>query len=972
MKKLQTIISLVTMILLCSCGNNSSTINSGIDSSNSGSTNSDSESSDNLSSSTIDDSKSSTSSSSVESGDPTSIKGISNTTIKTGHYFDAFEGVSAASSTGIDITDHISCSGYVDYGTVGTYVLTYTLNYNSKTESAQRTIIVSDNATYTAPINSKSHTTNTQVNLKDGSYATGSTKAPSPATPSNIRADLLENPVPTNSWYSGLFTNPSNTGLYINQYRSSFIDGAVEISDVGIGGDQVYRTNKDMADNGSYNSKTLSNFTPTFRDLKIKPVASSNTKIEVQSYSENGLKVALKNQSDSTDDLVVTYAQGSPYVFFETKGTASTNVDLSIDGVTGGYRYFALDGTQIDGLNPITSDGIIVSLVSRHRGYAYQDTGVANSVSFGAPIYKDVYFLINAPKDTVFTPKHNSHPDSSFLDRLTIAPTTGNYFSVTPLGESFSNDMVSFYHQHAYSMVAKSNSSFTVDHEKSLVNTHYSVNVQHLDGKNETSVFGLLPHQWKKTTSTPSSYSVEAMRGTIKMLAADSFDTSMSFAGVLPSFTTPTSSTFDKNKMVSYLNRLNDNLVSDGVYNDKVDSKDYLDNTAPYWNSKALYPLSQGLIIASQLNEGTLKTSFIQKIRIILDDWFTYTGSDDSRYLYYNDTWGSMYYSDDAFSTGTHLSDHHFTHGYLVFASAVLAMHDSTFLDSYKDIVSLLLKDYESYDHSDDEMYPYLRTFDTYAGHSWSDGFGDTGDGNNQESCGEALNSWVAGYLFGLATDDSQLVDTSIYGFTTELYSIKQYWFDYDETNWFDSGIPASANIHALGMVWGGKNEYQTWFGPSPEYIYGIHWLPTGEYLSSYALGSDEKNKLTNIYNTFLKERGGAPKTWFSNMWSIQSLCSSSTAISNFDDSKILADDYPNELSGSYWMVQAMNGLQNHSSTSYAEISSQVASSVYNNGSKEVVLLWNASKKNKTITVHYGENKTKEVIASSGFTSIDL
>ncbi len=969
MKKLRKAISLLTVFLLCSCGNNSSIISSGTDSSPSSCENSNNVDS---SISTGEDSESQNSSSSVEPGDPTSIKGIDDITIKTGHYFDAFEGVSATSSTGIDITDNISCSGYVDYGTVGSYVLTYTLDYNSKTETNQRTITVSDNGTYTAPVNNKAHSSNTQVNIGDGSYATGTTKAPNPANPNNIRADLLENPIPTNSWYSGLFTNPSNTGLYINQYRSSFIDGGVEISDVGVGGDQVYRTNKDMADNGSYTSKTISNFTPTFRDLKIKPAKSGNTKIEVQSYSENGLRVALKNQADNIDDLVVTYAQGSPYVFFETKGTAPTDIDLSIDGVTGGYRYFNLDGTQIDGLTPITSEGIIVSLVSRHRGYSYQDNGVSNGVSFGAPIYKDVFFLINAPENTVFTPKHNSHPDSSFLDRLTIAPTKGNYFSVTPLGESFSKEMVSFYHQHAYSMACRSNSSFTVDHKKSLVNTHYSVNVQHIDKTDATSVFGLLPHQWKKTASTPSPYSVEAMRGTIKMLADDSFDTSMSFAGVLPSFTTPTSSTFDKIKMVSYLNRLNDNLVSDGVYDDKVDSKDYLDNTAPYWNSKALYPLSQGLIIASQLNEERLKANFIEKIRLILDDWFTYSGENDSRYLYYNDTWGSMYYSDDAFSTGTRLSDHHFTHGYLVFASAVLSMFDSAFLTSYKGMVSLLLKDYESYDHEDDEMYPYLRTFDTYSGHSWSDGFGDAGDGNNQESCGEALNSWVAGYLFGLATGDTELVDTSIYGYTTELYSVKQYWFDYDETNWYDSGIPASANVHALGMVWGGKNEYQTWFGPSPEFIYGIHWLPTGEYLSSYALGNDEQKKLTKIYNTFLKERGGAPKTWFSNMWSIQSLCSSSTAIYNFDDNKILGDDYPNELSGAYWMVEAMDGLKNHSSASYAEITSNVAGSVYDNGFKEVVLLWNAGKNNKTVTIHYGGNKIKEVVAVSGFTSVDL
>ena len=94
---------------------------------------------------------------------------------------------------------------------------------------------------------------------------------------------------------------------------------------------------------------------------------------------------------------------------------------------------------------------------------------------------------------------------------------------------------------------------------------------------------------------------------------------------------------------------------------------------------------------------------------------------------------------------------------------------------------------------------PVLRGFDSYAGHSWADGIGDFGDGNDQESCGEALNSWTAGYLLAKALGDTSLSNAAAYGFATEMTSIKQYWFNYDEDNWIDS---LANYTHVIGILW--------------------------------------------------------------------------------------------------------------------------------------------------------------------------
>ena len=58
-------------------------------------------------------------------------------------------------------------------------------------------------------------------------------------------------------------------------------------------------------------------------------------------------------------------------------------------------------------------------------------------------------------------------------------------------------------------------------------------------------------------------------------------------------------------------------------------------------------------------------------------------------------------------------------------------------------------------------------------GQCWANGLGDCGDGNNEESEGEALSAWAACYLYGQIKGDEGLVDASIYGYVSELESAK-------------------------------------------------------------------------------------------------------------------------------------------------------------------------------------------------------
>ena len=82
------------------------------------------------------------------------------------------------------------------------------------------------------------------------------------------------------------------------------------------------------------------------------------------------------------------------------------------------------------------------------------------------------------------------------------------------------------------------------------------------------------------------------------------------------------------------------------------------------------------------------------------------------------------------------------------------------------------------YRHRNDPLFPFLRNFDPYAGHSWASGHAKFGDGNNNESSSEAMNAWGGLILWGEATGDRTIRDLGIYLYTTEMYGINEYWFD--------------------------------------------------------------------------------------------------------------------------------------------------------------------------------------------------
>ena len=811
--------------------------------------------------------------------------GVEGVTHPVGKYFNPYKGVSVYSKDGEDLTKYLVVSGNVEYGKVGKYTLTYTLNGNGINKSIERKIDIAETSlenyaysrTYTNGVNS----------LENASYRIGNgEELEKPLDPAYLAEDLRDKPIPTSSWWTTMLISNygGSNGIFTNPYRSSFQNGGVEITDVGEGFTQ-YWTDGD-------GTLSTAQFYNAIKEILFKANSlNSSYYTRVIDYSDSTAKIAMRNTMDGADEMVITYAQGSPYIFAEQKEKTG-EFNVTVAGTTKPYEYYDLNLKKVEG--SYTGDGLIIKIPQMHVGYICAIPTGKNQTLPQTPIYADKYYLINAPEGTTFNITRKAHSNQTFFDNVTYTLGNGNYFSVGALS---SLQDASFYHEHAYSFIHKSYTDFEIDYSTSKVITTYYQNFSNVEG-DSNSLVALMPHQYKYSNVTLTDKKFKTIRGDFKVFNGNIFTTEQSFYGMLPGYTLPTDSGFSKDTLDDYFDSLDKN--TNATFGD---SDEY--RKGPYWDAKTIYPLAQGVMMADQAGSAAYKQKFLTKLENYLSDWFTYSGSNDESYLYYDEAYGTMYYSNNDFNTSKYLNDHHFTHGYLVLSAAIASMYDNNFFNNYKGIIELLLKDYAD-PSRESGTYPYLRTFDKWFGHSWADGYGAAAEGNNQESSGEALNSWIAAYTFGLLNNDQEMIDAAIYGYTTELNSIKQYVFNYDQDLW-STEYKKAADVCCI--MWGGKNTDATFFGLNPSFVYGIHWLPIGEYVSGYSVTDSDKVALQRIYNSYLSKKVGFKDTWMSNMRCVEALLDPDNAINNFNANAILNDDYPNDLASTYYNIYAAKSM---------------------------------------------------------------
>ena len=416
-----------------------------------------------------------------------------------------------------------------------------------------------------------------------------------------------------------------------------------------------------------------------------------------------------------------------------------------------------------------------------------------------------------------------------------------NYFSIAVLPDNTATTLNKF-KQYAYSHVTDTKMNYSYNPATSEVSTTFTYTTTPKEGTQNGTIFALYPHQWKNTTQPLLSYTYNSVRGTMKTGEGSSFTTNMKFTGVLPSL--PDKGSYNKTTLGGYVN--------------EEEALAYNGGNDTYYLGKRLGKLAVLAPIADQVGDTTAANQFRGEIKSRLQDWLKASdGSGNlksSSLFYYNNNWGTLIGYPASFGSADELNDHHFHYGYFIKAAAEVARTDKTWANNYAPMVNLLIRDIANVDRND-TMFPFLRNFDPYAGHSWASGHAKFDDGNNNESSSEAMNAWTGLILWGEATGNTSVRDLGIYLYTTEMNAVNEYWFDVQ-----DNTHPASYTPSVVTMVWGGKGANGTWFTANPEQVHGINWLPiTGGslYLTNYPSYTNKN------YQAMLSENGGT--NW--DMW---------------------------------------------------------------------------------------------------------
>ncbi|MEP4076361.1 glycosyl hydrolase [Haloferula sp.] len=379
--------------------------------------------------------------------------------------------------------------------------------------------------------------------------------------------------------------------------------------------------------------------------------------------------------------------------------------------------------------------------------------------------------------------------------------TEKSYFSIALLPDT-EKETLELFGKYAHNHITDTRTLPKVG--KGTLETSYKFTTEAMEGDETGTVFALYPHQWKYSETTLTKKTYASVRGTMKIGTGEGFQTKIPIQGLLPIL--PKQGIPDKERMLGYLKEESAKL-----------NKEFKDT---YWEGKDLGNLATLSGIAEMIGETGLQQQFIAELKRRLEDWFTASPGESSPLFFYNSKWGTLIGSKASFGSDSQLNDHHFHYGYFIRAAAEVARIDPQWASTWGPMVKLLIRDIASATLKD-PMFPRMRCFDSYAGHSWASGHADFGDGNNQESSSESMNAWYGLMLWGELTGDDTIRDTGIYLFNTERTAIEEYWFDVSETN-FPKNFPEVA----LGMIWGGKGAFATWFSGDIDCIHGINWLP--------------------------------------------------------------------------------------------------------------------------------------------------
>ncbi len=440
----------------------------------------------------------------------------------------------------------------------------------------------------------------------------------------------------------------------------------------------------------------------------------------------------------------------------------------------------------------------------------------------------NTHYGIFAPTGAQWT-EEGKNLTSNSTEQIHSTLGESDYMSVAVLPDA-SEKSLKFYQRFAYAFLTETRVQYQYNEKTARVRTTFSAKTDPKEGDNRETIFALYRHQHLnlETHDSLTNHEYASPRGIMKVVTGKEFVTSTPFTGVLP---TLPNATGEEQK----LGKLVDTFASDFLTRDR---RYQADDT--YWNGKEFGKISEVIQIAEQLGKTKIRQQLVNALKKRIEDW---ADANEKYFFYYDKDWNTLIGYPDSYGSADQLNDHHFHYSYFIKAAATIAQFDPEWVNkkNYGDFIDLLIRNCSSIDRND-PLFPWMRNFDPYAGHSWAAGHAGFASGNNQESSSESMNFSAALILYGEATDNQRIRDLGIYWHATESEAIRNYWFDTDQVV-----FPAGYGHSCAGMVWSDGATYGTWWTANPEEIHGINLLPlTG---ASLYLAKDQKYIRRNFAN---------------------------------------------------------------------------------------------------------------------------
>ncbi|MBS1519253.1 MAG: hypothetical protein JSS91_14305 [Bacteroidetes bacterium] len=174
-------------------------------------------------------------------------------------------------------------------------------------------------------------------------------------------------------------------------------------------------------------------------------------------------------------------------------------------------------------------------------------------------------------------------------------------------------------------------------------------------------------------------------------------------------------------------------------------------------------------------------------------------------------------------------NDHHFHYGYFIYAAAAIAKKDPAWFTAnsnyYMKRTIDLIRDIGNPSRSD----PYFalhRYKDWFDGNSWANGMVPYGGGKNQESSSESINAWYGMYLFGLAVNNENIMNTGRIMLAQEIRASQKYYhIKLPQTNPVYNSVYTD-KFHTVTNLYQGTMDASTFFGDVNYYASGIQIIP--------------------------------------------------------------------------------------------------------------------------------------------------